>query len=308
MNQTEFERSEFEEVIVSAISEKLGESYVVEIQKVLKNNSVSLNGLVIRERDSNISPTFYLDEMYQEWVKRGTDFVAEKIISSYLKCRIPQNIDIDMYQDFSNVKSKICYKLISLDRNEALLEEIPYIPYLNLAICFYCIIEGEFSGMGTVLVYNRHMEMWNTTVSELYELAKENTQRLLPFHFCSMKNILETIMEEVEMKTPDRLENEPQMYVLTNQKKHLGAITLLYDNILELIYQRFQSNFYILPSSIHEVILLPEDESISRNFLQNMVREINASAIKPQEFLSDEIYYYDREMRQIQLIIMDEIV
>lgn len=307
MNQTKFENSEFEEIIKDAVSKKLGENYEVEIQKVVKNNSVSLSGLVIREKDSNISPTFYFEEMYQEWVRCGTDYIVEKILNSYRKCQVPKDIDFDVYQDFSNVKNKICYKLISMDKNEALLEEIPYIPYLNLAICFYCILEGEFTGMGTVLIYNRHMEMWNTSVSELYELARENTQRLLPFYFCSMKDILQKVLAGLEVETPNRYEDELSMYVLTNEQKHLGAIALLYDNVLELIYQTFQSNFYILPSSVHEVIVLPENSEISRYFLQSMVREINATAIKPQEFLSDEIYYYDREMRQIQLIIMDEI-
>ena len=62
MNQTKFEKSEFEEIIKDAVSKKLGENYEVEIQKVVKNNSVSLNGLVIREKESNISPTFYFEE------------------------------------------------------------------------------------------------------------------------------------------------------------------------------------------------------------------------------------------------------
>ena len=91
------------------------------------------------------------------------------------------------------------------------------------------------------------------------------------------------------------------MYVLSNKEKTMGAACILYDSILTLIGERLQDDFYILPSSIHECIVVPMNITTTKKELQEMVREINATQVIPEEVLSDEVYTYTREIHRLAL-------
>ena len=138
-----------------------------------------------------MAPTIYLD-MLLEAYGSGTPFMT--ILNRLLDiCRMEvekSSIDMEFFRSFEEVRDRICYRLIRKEGNEDLLEDIPYIGFLDLAICFYYAYHGEALGDGTVLIHNSHMELWGTCTVELFGLAKRNTKRLFPWTCQSMVEVL----------------------------------------------------------------------------------------------------------------------
>lgn len=287
------------------VQAKMGEGVRVELHRVMKNNSVQLDGLSLIELPKSISPTIYLNEYYEEYQK-GTTLpeIVDEIREVYRETRLTMTLDTDFYSDFDRVKGAVAFKLINYRRNRELLKKIPYVPCMDLAVVFYYIFKDREIGRGTILIYNSHLDMWGITAQQLYDTARENTLRLLPYEFKSMMELLGDMQEE-EVQGYEGIEGEEDhpvpMYVLSNCERNLGAACILYDSVLSQIGEQLGENFYILPSSIHECIVVPCSVAVEKDELGWMVREINATQIPPEEYLSDEVYVYDRENHRLSL-------
>lgn len=178
-----------------------------------------------------------------------------------------------------------------------MLLKIPHVKYLDLAVVFYYRLEeGRFEG-ATILIHNCNLEAWGINRRRLLEDAVMNTSRKLPYTFQSMEEVIAELTGEEEACGGE----EEIMYVLTNEKKYLGAAALLYPYVLNHIGKILKNNFYVLPSSIHECILVPDSGRYSRMELMSMVREVNESQVEKEEILSYEVYYYDRERQALIL-------
>ncbi len=276
------------------LKEKMNTGITIKIQKVRKNNNVIYYGLIIQKPENNIAPTIYLNAFYDMYA-RGMDMedVVRCIMDTYKKGEVKESIDMDFFCDFEAVKERIAYRLINAERNKELLEQIPHILFMDLAICFYYAFYQEELGEGMILIHNSHMEMWGTNHKELMKLAEENTGRMLPPSIVSMKTLIREMFEE---------SMDPGLYVLTNEKKCQGAAVLLYPHVLEDAAEQLGGNFYVLPSSIHEVILLKEQGHEKPEGLKEMIREANDTQVAMEEVLSDYPYYYDAEKKKLMLI------
>lgn len=240
--------------VQKAIENKMGEGYQVKLQKVQKNNGVMLQGLLIMKEDRNISPTIYLNSFW-EYYERGIPFsiIMERILQIYEEDTPEENIDMSFFREFEKVKGQICFRLISAQQNQELLQRIPHMKYLDMAICFYYAYRGDALGNGSILIYNTHMEMWNTTEEELYELACNNTPRVFPWEKMSMEEAVKEMWgEEPEGEEYGDFWQEVPMYVVSNSEHVHGAASLLYADVLKKLAEEAQKNLYVIPSSIHE--------------------------------------------------------
>lgn len=301
----------FMEDLCRLIQERLGEKYRVKIQEVNKNNNVKFQGLLILTEESNVTPTIYLDSFYEAYLE-GTSLesIIEVILQIYREDMPGRHVDMAFFKNFEQVKDRICYKLINVRYNEALLEQIPHVPFLDLAICFYYAYQGEELGDGSILIYNSHMKMWHTSTADLMKLAEKNTPEFFPWELCSMEEVIHGIMKEQTAETGEGLLDEAEeeqfltdmpMKVLSNVKKLQGAACILYPELLGQIADEIGKNLYILPSSIHEVILLPDNGKSNGGELQALIREVNHTQLEPQEILSDNLYYYNHIEKTIQI-------
>lgn len=299
---------EFAAKIERAVSQRLGDACQVRIQEVCKNNGVLLQGLVILQENQNISPTIYLNSFWEAY-EAGVPLAAvvEKILSIYQEDTPKENVDMSFFRIFEAVKDRICYKLISADRNRELLEKIPHLEYLDLAICFYYAYQGEALGNGSILIHNNHLEMWQTDTAQVWEIAHENTPRLFPWECCSLETVFRDMEEEDEDKQGSDSEEEPlsdliPMRILSNENRVFGASCILYPGLLEKIAGEQKSNLYLLPSSIHEVILLPDNGEEDADYLRAMISEVNESQVEPEEVLSNQLYYFDRHINKVSVV------
>ena len=292
--------------ILSGVSKRMGKEYTARTIKVLKNNSLELDSLVLLKEGKNFSPNIYLEayyEAYQQGVKINE--LVIRLYNIYHNCTVPIAQEQFSYT-FEQMKPYIIYRLVSYDRNRRLLEKVPHIRYLDLAITYHCLVREDDEGIGTIRITNEHMRHWKTHRKELQELAAENTKRLFPVSIRSMVEVIRSMLVENLTDSENELSQEmsqycidssstQNMYILSNEKGINGAACLIYSDVLHDISERFQSDFYVFPSSIHELILVPASDSNSSKEYTEMVREINATQVAPEEVLSDRIYYYSRE-------------
>ena len=151
--------------------------------------------------------------------------------------------------------------------------------------------------------------MWKVDFDELYQLALFNTMREFPWKMDSLVRVItenirkqeESVLPESLLKELEEMENGVSMYVLTNDHCVNGATCILYDNVLRNFARVQDCNIFVLPSSIHEVMLVPENTETEPEFLAQLVVEANQSAVGLIDLLSDNIYYYDRERDQMYI-------
>lgn len=306
---------QFGNKICGALKEILGTGYEIAFREVVKNNGVRLHGIIITGKESNISPTVYIDELYEEHeAGRAFGDIVYDIFCVYKKNAKEINMDMEFFTQFARAKSRILYKLIHRESNWELLEEIPYVEWNDLAIVFYYAFEDERFGKATILIKNSHLAMWGITVPVLYETAKTNMLRMRPEEMLPVRQLIQEFMDqrachdkgERKAEMPEgvdmAMERNSAMYVLSNCDRIFGASALLYSGAMKRLAGELNKNLIILPSSVHEVILVPDDGITEKEFYREMVKEVNDSQVEPEERLSYNVYYYDRVLEKVTIL------
>lgn len=270
MNYTEFMNA-----MLCEIRGQIGVEVRTELYTVTKNNGTRRTGILFKQTDSNLAPTIYLEEFYQKYLQgQQVPDLADSICSIYQEIRVKKTCDCQNLFDFNHVKEHIVYKLIRRDANEELLKQIPYEPFLDLAVVYYIQIDNTRFGSAAIQIRNEHLRYWRVEKEEIRRLAGKNTPRIYP----------------VQIQQIVRF-----MYVATNEQCSLGAAVMRYPDFRGKVWGMIGEGFYILPSSIHEVILVPESFGMEPERMQEMVKEINQIGVAPEEVLSDSVYYSDGE-------------
>ena len=294
---------EFKNYICDAMTARLGSDLKIVLQDVTKNNDIHLDGLTILTPKCNIAPTIYLNYYFNQYQKgKSLDEICQSIQNIYEKNRPSQNIDSSFFTDYDKVKSRIVYKLVNFNQNQKLLERIPHYRFLDLAIIFCCLLETSPAGSATILIHNHHLQFWNVTKDDLYALAQTNTPHLLKYDFRNMSEILNEFISPADESIILGEECCPlTLYVLTNQYKLNGSACILYPELLKSIAERLKCDLFILPSSIHEVLIVPAPGQSTHEELTRMVREVNATQLAPEEILSDHVYCFSRETGRLSM-------
>ncbi len=274
--------------------------YSIHCEIITKNNDSRRYGIIINKKGDAMSPTIYVDDFYRDYLakKITLDEASEQIDG------IIQNLELqaEKYRTFSvdyeSCRDKIVFRLVSRKRNETMLKGVPYLPFLDLAILFYVVCDMSDRGLESLRISQELMERWQTNVGQLMKLAAENTPRLFPARLESMGHVLTEYLG-----LPDAgVESEEliPMTILTNTQGVNGASALLYENVIADLAGRYDSDLYILPSSIHEVLVLPDRGIETREELSRIVQDVNGSHVREDEILSEHAYFYDRKERRFK--------
>lgn len=279
---------QFIEAVETKVKEVVDTEVTVGVHTAEKMNGVTKKGIILSKEGVNVSPTIYLEEYFGQYQHgKSVEQIVHDILNLYREVRCEKSWDVDKIQTFSLIENKIVYRVIHYEKNRELLENLPYVRFLDLAITFCVLLEVTEHGTATMMVRNEHLEMWNVSKEVLYENACRNTEKLLPYSFQTMNAVVE------ELTGMPVYEEDDVLYVLTNCIRSFGAAAMLYKDRLRRIGEYLRENYYILPSSIHEVIIVPESVAPFRGVLNRMVEEINETQLEEEEILSDHAYYYD---------------
>lgn len=186
--------------------------------------------------------------------------------------------------------SEIVYQLLNYERNRELLDRVPHVSYLDLAIVFSW---AEASGRRRKLITEEEMVQMEISLERMEQEATQNTPRICPVYFHPLEEVIRMLGAQMNLDIPGEPPGLP-MYLLSNVQKFLGASAMIYPGMLQSIAEEWGDNFYILPSSIHECILVPEGAGCSGRLLEEMVAEVNQAQVPEPEVLSYTVYYYDR--------------
>lgn len=301
---------EFKERIKKALQEVLGDSYEIAETEVTKLNDSKHPTLVVREKESLVGATVYLDNYYKEESDEPIISIANRIVDTINRSEKPK-IDSDFTEkmtNFDSVKDKIIFKLVSKDMNKEYLKDKVYVDYIDLAIIFCVLINNSHSSHATAVVSKRLFDKWNVDKEELYDIAKENTIRLFPPEIKSLDSIIKKYIsannaEELDdYYLPETVNN---LYVLTNKEKLNGATIILYENLLsEFAKEIGVKELIILPSSIHETLILPciHEEMIDNRFYRQLVKEVNDTEVSREEILSYSVYKYSSKDNRVSIL------
>ena len=287
-------KNEFYSTVTKKVEEILGD-VTTEISEITKVN-LSLDGLTIRKKGENIAPTIYLNQYFTQFHDgREVDDIVNDIIRVYENNQ-PENI-MDVFKtedfyDFDKMKEKIVLKVINTERNLDLLEQVPHLDMegLGLSVVFYVsLMTGEKSA--GILIKNEHLKLWEKTVSDLLMVAEINTNRMHAFTIKSMNEVLSGMFGFEEDLIPDDV---PALYVLTDENKTFGASQLYLKNKIREFAEKNNCDVYILPSSVHELLLLRADfPNLEPSYLKEMVCEVNATEVSDEDFLCDGAYKFE---------------
>lgn len=296
---------DFMEKVKNSVIEKLGKEYQVTVCKSDKNNGVVCTGLRVQKNDCSVAPLIYLDEHFRQYKNGNTT------LSSIVKYVVKQSrkkspcVDIQQYLIYENIRKNVVYRLVNTESNRDLLEDIPHLEFLDLSIIFRCTVAQEDIGPASILIHNVHMKLWDITIQELYQDAVMNTPRLEEYEIKSMTEVMREIMTEENSDGSgqdaymEEFSDSVSLYVLSNKNRIEGAGCMLYPDLMKDFSDTIGSSFYIIPSSVHECLLLPPKEDVQGGEIRNMIKEINDTQISIEERLSYSLYYYDKDEGRI---------
>lgn len=293
----------FRETIVRRLQEKKGENVRVFSDRVKKNNGVILTGIMMEEKGCDTSPAIYIDEFYESY-RKGTDFedILLEIDKLFSENKIPDNLDLSDFESYDKARTQIAFKLINYEKNWELLKKVPHKIFHNLAVVYYYIInKPPFYGEASIVIQNEHLKDWGICADELHENALRYTPKLFPVEIECMDGTVQGAAENSQISENEETEKRI-MYILSNKQKLQGAATMLYPRVMKTLAEKLQCDLYILPSSIHEVILMEKKPDIVPEALLFMVKQINATQVEESEVLADSVYLYSREKDKIERI------
>ena len=286
---------DFTKAIKNEISHYFNDDTIISITSIIKNNDQKFDGLIFTKKGSNISPTIYLNPLYEEYKKGNTiKEIAEKIKHSYDNADAPSfSKEASQFTNYEFVKKRLAIKLINFEANKELLKDTPHVRKLDLAIVFLCLIEKQSKQNASIMIKNTHLKYWNISIDTLYYDALYNSPQILPFRCYSLMSTVQTKDNAKPLDIDNISLAKDDMLILTNDVKINGAATILYPEILDKIATNLNKNLFIIPSSIHEVLILPENKYITGNDLNSLVKTVNTQELNAGDVLSDSIYIYN---------------
>ncbi len=307
----------FMEELKNRLNEYYKDEYSVSIKIMTKNNDRVRHGLSILKRGANVSPTIYLDEAYADYIagRKSLGEVASEVIATRRECKEYVDFEAEQYLDYEWVRSRLGIRLIGRSLNHKMLKNIPHVDFSDMAIIFYVEIDDDNIGRGAIVVRKEHMDEWSINIKRLYTDAMNNAmqkeQPVLEDMMTMLMDIytrrygeegsedFKAVLNEIKEGTKER----SRMYVLSNQSKNNGASVIAYPGMLHDIGESLGCDFYILPSSIHELIILPVIDDTEHGYrLSELVKEVNETKLDPENVLSNHAYRYHRNTNWLEAL------
>lgn len=294
----------FKSTLTTIIRNKLVAPYKVLTYKAFKNGK-EVDAFTITKEDTAATPTFYFKNLLEDY-KNGKSItdIADDVLDLYFYAAKNSPTNIEECQDFNIQKNKICYRIVNKEAYKNQLPSIPHIDFFDLAIIFYSILSIDEESEMSFTVTNDMLRVWNATPQELFILATTNTPKLLPINITSLNALMFQVDIPQHETISDTIDNLPfdYVYAITNEYSRNGFSGIFYPGVLKCLGKRF-GNFYLLPSSIHEALIVPEDCGMTPEYLKEMVKAVNTDVVSPDEYLSDSIYQYNVEQDKINAYI-----
>lgn len=299
----------FKELVKKKIKDYMPPEYrdaAVDIFSVNKVNGAK-DALAIRKADEQIAPNLYLDnyyKMYQVYddLKKTLEVMAEEYCE--MASRSLKKLELDL----SQMKERVVMMLVNTEQNRAMLADIPHREFQDLSVIYRYVVSQNEEGIASFKITNDVMKECGMTPEDLFQYATENTKKMFPPKISTMEEVMFGVLGEDDI--PDEIvefldmnrEPKESLWVISNSSGINGAVSMLYEENLHKLADRIGTDLYILPSSVHEVLAASvEMGNGNPEELAVIVQEINMSAVELEDRLSNNVYHYDKDLRELKL-------
>lgn len=281
-------------------------AFQVKKHDVIKNNNVKQTGIAVVKEETDIGPCVYLDELYRKYQSDGMKFdeIVDEVYRMILKYgKDMPDVDLSGFRNWGTIHGDIYPKLVNAEQNKELLEKIPHRNFLDLVVVYYAVARDHTrEDIGTVLIYNGHMEIWGQEEENLYQTAMMNMRADGEADLITLEMIIKRIAGITFPKKDGNASHDTDMYILANRHRRFGAAEILDKKTLRMIADQLGDRFIVLPSSVHETIVLPPKEEAEYGRLADMVREVNDTQVDVEERLSYHVYVYSRDEEMLKIV------
>ena len=282
---------EFRESLIRLLNERFPDRTFSE-QYVSKLNGQSYNGITGRKEAEEMVPVVDIRPLFDSYengmpIEKAADEL-EKVFRSAMEQS--QFIDPKELTDYTKMKDKLILQLIPIEGNEERLNEIPHEQISDFAvICRVELADGEAS----TIVTDQLMKSFDISKEQLFADAKENAPRLHP-------PVLKNLMEVLFQAEPGLMDMESPLHVATTDVGEHGACVMAYPGFMDQASEKLGGSFFVIPSSVHELLFLRDDDGRSVKELDDMVQAVNTQEVQPSDRLSDVSYHYDAETKTLE--------
>ncbi len=292
---------EFGEILCEEVRILMGSEYEVDYKEVLKNNGVNYHALLIRQKGRSIAPTIYFDSFYEAYRNGGLMVeIARDVVKTYHYYMPSEDQDMEFFEDFSNIAENLFFKVVNLKKNRKKLEGVPYRKFMDLALVPLCRVRSELLGEGIITIQKSFLEDWEITEDELWENIRENAAKAAPPKISGLMDIIENV---TGTGAGTGSEDYCGIYVVSNDAGNLGASAAFYPGLLRSLSEDFESDLFIVPSSIHEVLVIPDSGlMMDTSNLKEIIHEVNSTTVAQEDILSDNLYRYDYESDRVFMV------
>ncbi|WP_026522971.1 DUF5688 family protein [Butyrivibrio sp. VCB2001] len=291
--------------VKETLEARTGTDFEVEHRTAEKMNG-NYEAIVVKPADSEVGVSLNASTLYRDYesgvpyetIAKGATDLADRSL------RNQPEFDVDSFKDYDKMKGTLAMEVVSKERNAELLDTVPHKDIEDMSVVYRFVLGETPAGSGTILVTNQMLENYGITADQLHQDAMKTAPEVRPLVIEGMCEVLAKQMgvQDLEMLGLNIPPEQEQIFVASVEGNVHGAGVLAYENFMEKASERVGGeSFFILPSSIHEILIVPDNGIMDLRHLESMVREVNATTVDPSEQLTDNVYHYDAKEKVFEL-------
>lgn len=290
----------FLETIINRLQEQLGKDYNVQLISTPKNNRKDCMAVMVSRTSLGKIKTgksvemegIYLDYMEGKTLEDCVNSLLPVFKTEETNGKRLSEVAEEVY-NWEKVKGRVYPMLIGRKGNEDYLAGLLHRPFMDMEIIYYVTVDmnGENGNAKVTDSLGRH---WGKTEEEIHTMAMEN----LDGTGYKLTGLAELVAQMGDAAAEEAMDSS--MYVLLNESRCFGAAGILSEKVLQMCADRLKGDFYLLPSSVHEMIVVPVKREVSADDLKKMVTEINHEYVLPEERLCDDVFFCRYDERKIR--------
>ena len=292
---------EYKEFMLETLQQRLGGSAEISIVEMNRLNDTKREALMLK--NAGLSPVIYLDGLYEEYQQKKDLYIGvDWCIGKFAGIESAEDWNISL--NWEDIRPRIRIRLMGKERNREYLQGKIYVDMMDLAAVLTITLKHDEEGEASMPVPEWLPEACGHDRAAFEEAAWENVRKE-KFAIQSIEKVLMELFAE-DLKEEDMPEEIPDIgiYVMTNEWRLFGARAMLRKDMLEAFAEELGRNLYIIPCSVHELILVKDDGSTPADEIKEIVQDVNGNSgvIEAEEVLSDSVYYFDRKTGEIRIV------
>ncbi|MBE5841325.1 MAG: hypothetical protein E7304_07970 [Butyrivibrio sp.] len=301
-------KDNFKDLVEKTFEDKGIHDVEVENRLVDKVNE-TYDAFTIKHTGSDVGVNISVTEAYRAYATDEADIntIANAMVNRTVEALLNAPViseGINDIQNYDVMKNKLVMEVVSAETNAELLATVPHKDIEDMAVVYRFDVKDIVGEGATVIVTNKMLDNYGITPEQLHADAVKNAPEIRPIVIQGMAEVLAKQMgvEDMEMLGLNIPPEQEQIFVASVPDNVHGAGILAYEDFMDKASERVgNQSFFILPSSIHELLIVPDNGMMDLHSLEQMVREVNATTVDPSEKLTDNVYHYDAKDKIFEL-------